>query len=217
VVFDLDGTLIDSRKDITTSIRHGIAAVGGPPVPDDDVEALIGRPLSEMYAALLPAELRCRVEEAAAAYRAYYFEHCAERTVLFPGVLDCLDRLAAIPLAVATTKMTYMAVELLERIGLAPRFALIQGSDGIPHKPDPAILDLVLATLGKSPGKSWMVGDTTYDIEAAQAAGMRSCAVTCGIGGRRELEDLSPDLLLDSIIDFPGALGVDIDQEGGTR
>ena len=125
---------------------------------------------------------------AAETFRQYFFQHCAEKSRLYPGVSACLENLQAVSRAVATTKMTFMAVKVVEEMGIAHHFDLVQGSDGIPHKPDPAVLSRVLEKLEKQPHKSWFVGDTVYDIQAGKAVGMRTCAVTYGIGLVDELE-----------------------------
>jgi phosphoglycolate phosphatase len=202
VIFDLDGTLVDSRADIATSIDHSARAVGAPPVAREAVFPLIGQPLVAMFETLLSAEFKARAEDAAAIYRRHYFDHCADATAIYPGVLACLDRLDGVPKAVATTKMTFMAVEVLKQLGLTDRFALVQGCDGIPHKPDPAVVQLVLEKLGAPADQSWMVGDTVYDIQAGRAAGTRTCAVTYGIGSAVDLAAENPDLLLDNLDGF---------------
>jgi phosphoglycolate phosphatase len=202
VIFDLDGTLVDSREDIIAAFNQGLRGVGAEAAPKADIQPLIGTPLRTMYEARLPGADPESVGAACEAYRQHYFEHCADRTRPFPGVTACLDRIASLPLAVATTKKTFMAVRLLETLGLAERFALIQGTDDIPPKPDPAVLLRVAATLGVRPTRCWMVGDTVHDIDAAKRAGMKSCAVTYGISSRSELERATPRLVVDDLVDF---------------
>jgi phosphoglycolate phosphatase len=202
VIFDLDGTLVDSREDIIAAFNHGLQVVGAAAIPEAEIQSLIGTPLKEMYERRLPGADPESVGAACDAYRGYYFEHCADHTRPFPGVPECLSRLAPIPLAVATTKKTFMAVQLLERLDLAERFALIQGTDDIPPKPDPAVLLLSAATLGVRPGRCWMVGDTVHDIAAAKRAGMKSCAVTYGTSGKSELEKADPLLVVEDLMDF---------------
>lgn len=202
VVFDLDGTLVDSREDIARAINHGIVSVGGKELPVKDIIPHIGRPLVDTFKDLLPVELEAMAQGAAETFRQYFFRHCAETSRLYPGVSACLENLQAVSRAVATTKMTFMAVKVVEEMGIARHFDLVQGSDGIPHKPDPAVLARVLEKLEKQPHKSWFVGDTVYDIQAGKAAGMRTCAVTYGIGLVDELEQASPDLLLGNLVDL---------------
>ncbi len=210
VVFDLDGTLVDSRRDIVTAFNEGLRSVGAEPFSDDEIQTrvspLIGMPLNQMYELVLGDGDAARVEAGCAAYRAYYFEHCADHTLFFPGVLTGLDRLAPIPLAVATTKKTFMAVKLLELLGQQDRFALIQGTDGIPPKPDPAILHQVADTLGVPASKAWMVGDTVHDIAAAKRAGMLACGVTYGGATGADLEAAGADCLVGSLERFAAHL-----------
>jgi 2-phosphoglycolate phosphatase len=208
VAFDLDGTLVDSREDIARAVNQGILSVGGKARPGREITPHIGRPLVEIFEELLPGALRSDARQAAEAYRRYFVEHCAETSRLYPGVSGCLEGLRSVSRAVATTKMTFMAVKVIEEMGIARHFDLVQGSDGIPQKPDPAVLSRVLERLGKQPHRSWFVGDTVYDIRAGRAAGMRTCAVTYGIGPVHELERAAPDMLLDSLADLPARIGI---------
>lgn len=208
VIFDMDGTLVDSRDDIAASINAGLLAVGAPARSGTEIHQLIGRPLAEMFRALLPAGLVGRSEEAARAYRADYFENCARGSRLFPGVLECLDGLGSVKKAIATTKQTFQARRVAERLGLGSRFDLVHGTDGIPHKPDPAVIEQVLERLGARRERSWMVGDTVWDLRAGRAAGLRTCAVTYGIHAPGVLAAEGPDLILDDLARLPAALGV---------
>jgi phosphoglycolate phosphatase len=208
VIFDMDGTLVDSREDITASVNAGLCAVGAPERAAAEIHPMIGRPLEEIFLALLPEGLVVRAPLAAEAYRADYFENCASKSRLFPGVIECLDALRAVKRAIATTKQTFQAVRVAERLGLASRFDLVHGTDGIPHKPDPAVIDQVLTLLGGRREGSWMVGDTVWDLRAGRAAGVRTCAVTHGIHDAATLAAEAPDLVLDCLEDLPAAIGV---------
>jgi len=208
IIFDLDGTLVDSRMDIASAVNQGILAVGGQARAYEDIFPLIGRPLVKMFLALLPEKLRPSAERAAEAYRHYYYDHCTDTSVLYPGVIECLEGLSSVPLAIATTKMTFMAVKVAQELKITHYFKLIQGSDGIPFKPDPAILIMVSEQLKKRADKSWMVGDTVYDIQAGKAAGMHTCAVTYGIGSFEDIQVQGPDLILTSLSDFPAKIGI---------
>lgn len=206
VIFDLDGTLVDSRRDIASAIGVALSAVGGPRVSREQIYPLIGLPLVEMFKRLLPTSRADRVEEAAEAYRNHYFDHCADQSELYDGVMVCLEGLRPRPLAIATTKMTFMAVRLVEQLGMDKYFQCVQGSDGIPHKPDPTILKMVMEKLGLRPEQGMMVGDTLMDILAGKNAGLKTCAVTYGIGEQADLQASRPDLLLHSLADLPRIL-----------
>jgi phosphoglycolate phosphatase len=202
IVFDLDGTLVDSREDIVHAMNQGIEAVWGRSLPQEEIAPLIGRPLEDMFARLLPADLESRISEAVAVYRRVYFDHCTDRSRPFPGVVESLESLQGIPMAVATTKPTYMARRVVQGLGLQHHFDVVLGSDGLPHKPDPALPMRLLSELGMRPGHSWMVGDTVLDVLAGKAARMSTCAVTYGFGDYDDLFDQQPDLLVDDLAQF---------------
>lgn len=207
-MFDLDGTLVDSREDISRAVNEGIVAVGGGKRPASEIIPHIGRPLVDIFNDLLPADLRGMAGSAAETFRAYFFEHCVETSCLCPGVRECLEGLESVSRAIATTKMTFMAERVVQQMGIAHHFDLVLGSDGIPHKPDPTVLALVLERLRKRAVRAWVVGDTVYDIQAGKAAGMHTCAVTFGIGEVDDLEREAPDLLLDNLADLPAEIGI---------
>lgn len=201
VVFDLDGTLVDSRLDIASSVNHGLTCLGQPPRTLEEIAPLIGRPLVDIYEFLLESD-RDRAEEAASFYRDHYFDHCAVHSRLYPGIEELLDALSSVPLAIATTKMTFMAVEVLRRLGIEKRFAAVKGCDGIPHKPHPAVVNLALEAMGCSPREGWMVGDTILDVEAGRRAGLSTCAVTWGFGDVEALYGSGADLIVDEPSDL---------------
>lgn len=208
VIFDLDGTLVDSRLDIAASLNHGLRRVGAEARGLEIIVPFIGQPLVGIFEALLGPKADL-AEEAAAAFRAHYFEHCAVHSRLFPGIEALLDCLDGVPLAIATTKMTFMAVEVVRSLGLASRFAVVQGCDGIPHKPDPAVVNLALSALGGvERQRGWMVGDTFLDVRAGRAAGLSTCAVTWGFGSRESLKDSLPDLTIDEPLQLAFRLGL---------
>jgi len=206
VVFDLDGTLVDSRKDIAQAVNYGLETVGGSRLDEKMIYPLIGVPLEDIFLRLLPGELREHAEAASEVYRKYYFEHCADNTTVYDGVLECLDKLSPLPLAIATTKMTFQARQVVEKLGLSSHFKVIMGCDNIPHKPHPAVLHLVVAALKMDGASGLMVGDTIYDIQAGQAASMLTCAVTYGIGSLEDLESANPDVLVSTLAQLPAVL-----------
>lgn len=198
-IFDLDGTLVESRSDISKAINASLISVGSVARPGSQIHPLIGRPLDGIFEALLPSDMRDKVEEAARHYRSYYFKNCARDSYVYPGAIRCLEELSGRRLAVATTKKTFQAMRVAEIFELLPYFEVVQGSDDIPHKPDPAIVNLVLQKTRVSPHRALMIGDTVMDIRAGRAAGTRTCAVTYGIGTQEELVHESPDILLDDL------------------
>ena len=189
IVFDLDGTLVDSLPDIIASFQYGLESLKLPVPEDAQVRALIGHPLEDMYAHFAPGH----VPALCALYREHYPRNFVTRSRPFPGAVELLRTLRerGYSLAIATTKRTDMARRFVEALGLMPAVDHVQGTDGFPHKPAPDVIQRALAALGTE--GLWMVGDTTHDILAGRAAGLRTYAVTWGTHGPEELATTTPD------------------------
>lgn len=187
VVFDLDGTLVDTAPDLAASLNHCLARVDLPPLALADVRPHAGHGsqamLREAYrlaARPLPAE---ELTEQTRCFLAHYEAHIADESQVFPGGVAMLDRLAAsgARLAVCTNKTERLAVRLLQELGLAERFAAICGADTFPaRKPDPIHLLGTIERAGGCASSAVMVGDTDTDIRAALAADTPSILVLFG-------------------------------------
>jgi phosphoglycolate phosphatase len=191
IVFDLDGTLVDSLPDIIASFQYGFASMGLPAPEDAAVRALIGQPLEAMYAHFAPAH----APQLCVVYREHYARNFVNRSRPFPGVVELLRTLRerGYALAIATTKRTDMARRFVEALGLMPAVDYVQGTDGFPHKPAPDVIHRALGALGTE--GLWMVGDTTADIIAGRAAGLRTYGVTWGNHDAELLSTAAPDEL----------------------
>ena len=199
LIFDLDGTLVDSRRDIAIGVNHALGAVAGLAVPEARVFPHIGGSLRGTFADLAPGLADASYDAMVEAYKAFYFDHCAVHTRPYPGVIETLAKLAGAPKAVATTKRTFMARRVTEVLGLAPLVDLVQGTDdGTPIKPAPDLFLQVMERFAARPGKTLVVGDTVHDVRAGKAAGCFTVAVTYGIGARDALAAAGPDRLIDS-------------------
>lgn len=211
VGFDLDGTLTDTSYDIGNALNHALALAGRPLVPLDDVTRLIGGGSEQLLRAALSES--GGVDEAAfgglqAALLDFYADNIAHHTVLFVGGVAMLDALAArgVTLAVATNKKEHLAVRLLEQLGLAHRFAAIIGGDTLgpgTAKPLPDMLHAMVERCGG--GRAAFVGDTTFDVGAARAAGLPVVAVRFGFCDLPP-DELGADLVVDHFDDLVGAL-----------
>ncbi len=210
IVFDLDGTLVDSLPDIVASFRWSFAAVGLEAPSEAAVRSHVGLPLEAMYALFAPP---AAVVQLAAGYRRHYAEHLADRSRPFPGVEALLGELRerGYALAVATTKQTPMALRLVAAMGLGHALDHVQGTDGFPHKPAPDVIERALAAMGAA--GHWMVGDTTHDVGAGKAAGLRTYAVTWGTHDEARLRAAGPDVVapdlsaLVPLLDRDGSVG----------
>jgi phosphoglycolate phosphatase len=212
IVFDLDGTLIDTAPDLINTLNIVFAREGLPPVPYETARTLIGGGARAMIVRGLEAEGRTVVpvelDRLFQDFLAHYSEHIADRSRPFPGLTDALDALAAngSRLAVCTNKLEYLSVLLLKQLGLAHRFALICGQDtfGV-QKPDPEVLRRTIAAAGGTLRNAIMIGDSLTDIRTARAAGIPVIAVDFGYTDR-PVSELGPDRIISRFADLPLAV-----------
>ncbi len=210
LVFDLDGTLVDSSRDLAAAVNAALGrlAPGTPAIPLDVVVSFVG----EGARLLVERSLRhARLDLAPEAVMPVFFETYGERlldtTRLYPGVAAALDAVADVPLAVLTNKPGPFSRTILEGLGVASRFARIWGyGDVAERKPDPSGLRRLAAELGAAPADTWMIGDSAIDVRTGRAAGTRVAGVTWGLDpdGVRAAR---PDRLLGSAAEIPALAG----------
>ena len=197
-LFDLDGTLVDSAVDICGAIQGVPASTRRNDLPFDFLRGYIGRHLNDLFQEVLPEYSPEQMEELVVKYRKVYLEREHASTRCYPTVKEVLSRLPG-KKSTATTKGTPTARAVLERFGLLPYFDHVQGTDGFPAKPEPDIIYKALEGLGEGTESCLFVGDSVADMEAAQRAGVKSCAVTYGYGRREDLERWRPDYWVDDL------------------
>jgi len=212
IVFDLDGTLVDTAPDLIDSLNVLFAREGLTPIAIDQGRVLIGggvkrlieRGLSLQGRTFKPAD----IDDLFRDYVAYYAEHIADRSRAFPGVESALDTLArrGDRFAVCTNKLAWLSVRLLDALGLSPRFAAICGQDtfGI-QKPDPEILRRTVQAAGGALEAALMVGDSGTDIMAARAAGIPVVAVDFGYT-EVPVAAFKPDRIISHFDALPGVV-----------
>ena len=202
LVLDLDGTLVDSSRDIETSVNATLARLrpGGAAIPLERILGFVGdgaRLLIER--SLAHAGLVLPVDEVLAVYVECYRERLLETTRLYPGMAEALERLGHTgpALAVLTNKPGDMSRTILEGLGVASRFARVLGAGDVPaRKPDPAGLVALLDELGIAAAEAWMVGDSATDVPTARAGGVRAAGVAWGFHPDG-LRAASPDRILE--------------------
>lgn len=208
VVFDLDGTLIDSREDIAAACNHALVSHGRAPLKMETVRTYVGDGARMLLARAfaLPAT-SAELEAPLATFHAYYQAHPVVFTALLPGALEVLDALAQIPIALATNKPRTATLLVLEALGILPRFtAIAAGGDG-PLKPDPSSIHAVLKTMGVPPEASWVVGDGPQDVGAGKAAGCATIGVLEGFVDPERLRASAPDVIIASLHELLPLLG----------
>ena len=207
VVFDWDGTLIDSTATIARSIQQAAADLGLP-VPDFETAShVIGLGLHDALARAVPDLPPERMNEFAARYR-YHYLASEESLDLFTGVRELLLWLGAVKtMAIATGKSTAGLARALEATRLGPLFAATRCADRSTPKPHPAMLLELGEELGFDSGRILMIGDTTHDLQMAAAAGAGSVGVTYGAHSRAQLAACEPLALVDSVADLARWMG----------
>ena len=208
VVFDLDGTLIDSRQDIAEAANHALAAHGFATLSVSEISSFVGdgaRLLLARAARLAPdaSDLDALLGE----FTAYYRAHPTDYTRLLPGVQEALDALAELPLSLCTNKPRAIADAVLSNLRLAAKFQVVVGGGDLPKsKPDPAPLLHIAERLGLSPAELVMVGDGAQDIACAKAAGAHSVGVEGGIQGQAEMLAAGPDAVVRTLSELPALI-----------
>jgi phosphoglycolate phosphatase len=204
ILCDLDGTLVDSRRDIAVAFQHAWrTVVGGTPPSAAAIAQHIGKPLREMLNELGGMLSPSLLSTFLTAYRRAYTRQDASLTQPYPGVILTLKALSTFTLGVVTTKESGQAEIVLRRLALIPYFQHIQGGSlGLRLKPAPDTVLAALAALHRAPPYALMVGDTPADILAGKAAGTMTCAVTYGFGTREALLQCAPDYLIDSFAEL---------------
>lgn len=209
VGFDLDGTLLDTSRDLGAAVNHALSLVERPPVPDDALSGLIGggaRLMLRRALALTGGEDGVDLDALFPELLAYYEANIARHTALYPGgaaMLDALDA-SATRIAMVTNKSEPLARKLLGELGLLDRFACVIGAgSGFPLKPEPGALQAMVERAGG--GSAAYVGDTTFDTRAARAAGLPCVAVSFGFNDAPAIE-LGADAVIDHFDDLSAAL-----------
>lgn len=210
VIFDLDGTLIDSVALIVETVTNTFLSVGEPVPGERAIRAISGITARDALVILAPSATPERIDVLLESYRAHY--HGAkgiEREPMFEGALEALDRLQASRdtiLAVATGKGYRGAITLLESHGVIGRFHSIQTPDHNRGKPDPQMIATAMDRAGATRTQTVMIGDTIHDMRMARAAGVKAIGVSWGYHERAELEAEGADIVIDSFDKLDGAI-----------
>ncbi|GGH14176.1 HAD-IA family hydrolase [Silvibacterium dinghuense] len=213
IVFDLDGTLIDSKKDLATSVNAMLAQLGRQELPEEIIATYIGDGAGMLVRrALGDPDDEALVEDGLRRFLDYYREHKLDHTYVYDGVFASLEELKTMPegsprrMAVLTNKPVNPAVAICEALGLSPYFFQIYGGNSFAtKKPDPEGLRTLIAEAGVKPQETLMIGDSDVDILTARRAG--AWALGCRFGlSSHTLESIPSDCLVDAASEWTVAL-----------
>jgi 2-phosphoglycolate phosphatase len=208
VVFDLDGTLIDSRDDIVQAVEFALRRHGRAPVPPETVASYVGDGARLLVARALGVDAGDPgVAPVLETYVAFYEAHPIDHTRPMAGAVTALDALRGVPLALCTNKPRRITLQVLDGLNLTQRFTcVVAGDDVARQKPDKEALLLVAANLGLPPSRLAMVGDGPQDVECGRAAGAYTVAVAGGFASAERLRAARPDALINGLPELVPAL-----------
>jgi len=215
VIFDLDGTLVDSQDQIVAALRHAYAQLYLVPPGRSRLLSIVGLSLPQVFAELSPD---CGPDQRAAlvtAYKSAFVRNRADdlpknHAQLYQGAREIVETLGADPgtvLGIATGKARRGVDHFFGVHGLGPHFATVQTADDHPSKPDPSMILAAMAQTGIGAEATWMVGDTAFDIAMGRAAGVRTVAVDWGYHPRERLAAAGADAIIDDFAALQGHLG----------
>jgi len=205
LIFDLDGTLIDSKLDLAHSVNATRAHLGLAPIDNECVYSYVGNGAQVLIRKALGPEYTDEQVEAALKYfLAYYRQHMLDYTTLYPGVRECLDRLRGegVQMAVLTNKPVRFSSDILRGLGVFDHFFRVYGGNSFEQKkPHPMGVEKLLEESGVPRERTLMVGDSGVDIRTARNAGIRACGVTYGFQPETFTEE-APDFLVDTAVEL---------------
>ena len=209
VLFDLDGTVVDTIPHILASFRHATAEVLGEALPDDVLLRHVGVPLARQMRLLTGDEEVA--ERLLASYRRFNHATHDQMARLYPNTLAALSAISArgLPMGIVTSKSRAMATRALELFDIGPFFAVVVTADDTEvHKPEPLPVMYAAGLLGVDASRCAYVGDSPADVAAARGAGAVAIAATWGVAGQDRLAAAGPDLMIDDIGVLPSVLGI---------
>jgi phosphoglycolate phosphatase len=203
LIFDLDGTLIDSKLDLALAVNATLAELDRKPLPHDQIFSYVGRGAPALISqALGPAASEEDCMLGLEFFIKYYSAHKLDNTVLYPGVRETLDALKGMPMAVYTNKPVRVSRSIIEDLGVSEHFRYVYGGNSFERKkPDPMGVELILRQFGAAPAQTMFVGDSDVDVQTARNSGTWVCGVTYGFGSH-QLDEYPPDLLVENLIEL---------------
>lgn len=209
LIFDLDGTLIDSKLDLALSLNGTLEYMGRAPLAHETIYSFVGNGVADLvrrslnHGAATGEITDAEVDRALAHFLSYYRAHMLDNTVAYSGVREGLALLAGRPMAVLTNKPVNFSRAILDGLGLRRYFQYVYGGNSFEKKkPDPVGVQILLRDLNSTPREAMMVGDSDVDVRTARNAGIWACGVSYGLGADG-LRANPPDLMIDSLADLP--------------
>ena len=205
LLFDFDGTLIDSKVDIANAVNQTLEALDLPQRTHEEIFSFVGDGVKRLLRLSVGEQNTGQYEQALEIFRGHYLRECVATTRLYPGIWEVLHHYKDVKKAIVTNKSLEYTMAIVEGLQIQSLFEEIVGpQDSTELKPEPAMLERVMAKVRMDPSRTVMIGDSTNDVRAAQALDMRACAVGYGYGNRERVQALEPDFYCERPQDLIG-------------
>ena len=197
LIYDLDGTLVDTREDIVRSVLYMLSEMNAPVMPREEIQSYVGRGLYPLMSGTLRTSDKKQIAKGGKIYRDYYGRHMLDHSVLYPEAKKFLENYKDRKQAVVTNKPNPFSEEMLRYLGVADYFIkIIAGDEEHPKKPDPSAVLKLLEREKFWPDDALFIGDSLIDIETARNSGIQIAVISHGFGQEDELKSAAPDLLV---------------------
>jgi phosphoglycolate phosphatase len=194
LLFDFDGTLIDSKVDIATAVNLTLGELGLPLRSIEEIFGFVGDGVKRLLRLSVGEDNPDQYDKALGVFRGHYLEHCVQTTRWYPGIWEVLQHYKDRTKVIVTNKSLEYTLAIVDGLQARDLFQHVEAPrDTAELKPEPVMLERALAVLGADTKHTVMIGDSTNDVRAAQAAGIRACAVGYGYGNRERVSALQPD------------------------
>jgi phosphoglycolate phosphatase len=201
-IFDLDGTLVNTIEDIASSVNYTLTRMGNSPIALDAVRQYVGDGIETLMTRSLGGRTE-RIDEAVVIYKAHHRRNLVVHSALYPTVRETLEHFRSLPMAVVSNKTMEFVGPLLNKLGIGQYFKLVIGADyGLPLKPAPDALQLIMSEFKAARERTAIVGDGTTDVRAGKAAGIITCSAAYGFRSEEELRKTDPDHIIHEFSDL---------------
>jgi phosphoglycolate phosphatase len=197
LIFDLDGTLIESKWDIATAVNLTLTDLALPQRSQDEIFSFVGDGIKRLLRSAVGEENQSRYEESLRVFRGHYLAHCLDRTQFYPGVETVLTHFARKHKAIATNKSLEYTTKIMAGLGPHHFAYTIGGDNGYGLKPEPGMLHKIMEELQVNQDRTVLIGDSTNDISGGHNAGIKVCAVGYGMGNREKMAACRPDWFIE--------------------
>ena len=203
-IFDLDGTLIDSKVDIANSVNHTLGCLSLPALENSLIYSYVGNgvlPLLEKV--LANSNRKNNIKKALKIFRAHYEEHLLDNTCFYTGVIEILEYFSGANMGLVSNKPEQFVKKILKGLNIDRFFGIVIGGDSLKtKKPEPEGIHIIMNSFNKASGKTIIVGDGGVDIQTGKKAGIHTCGVSYGLRDRRELIDAGAEIIIDHILEL---------------